>query len=41
MKKAVLTHIVSNDDQALIEDCKKSGFTGEIVVAQDFQVITI
>ncbi len=42
VKTLVLTHHTGLDsDAAMIEDCKKSGFTGSVVVAKDFQEITV
>ncbi len=35
-KKLVLTHYSGRDsDEAMLADCRKSGFTGEIVIAKD------
>ena len=42
VKTVALTHYFGVDpDTAMMEDCKKSGFAGEVVVAKDFQVIHI
>jgi ribonuclease BN (tRNA processing enzyme) len=42
VRKLVLTHYIGSDsDSAMIEDCKRSGFTGKIIIAKDFQVIEI
>lgn len=42
VKKLVLTHYCGCDsDGLIIEDCKKSGFGGEIIIAKDFQVLEI
>ncbi len=40
-KKLVLTHYKGLDsDEAMMEDCKRSGYQGEIVIAKDFLKIT-
>lgn len=41
VKIAVLTHIATDDEAGLIKDCQSSGFAGKVVVAKDFQVITV
>lgn len=41
-KRVALTHYFGVDtDDDMISDCKSSGFTGEVIVAKDFQVIEI
>ena len=42
VKKLVLTHYIGLDDEgAMIADCKKSGFAGEVSLAKDFAVIKL
>lgn len=42
VKKLVFFHYTGLDsDEAIIEDCRRSGFVGEITVAKDFQTHTI
>ena len=42
VKKLILFHYTGlDDDQSIIEDCKKSGFDGELVIAKDFQIFEI
>lgn len=42
VKRLVLTHYQGFDsDKLMIEDCGRSGFTGEIAIAKDFQVFEL
>lgn len=42
VKKLILFHYTGLDsDEAMIEDCRRSGFNGEIVIAKDFEVLEV
>ena len=42
VKRLLITHYPGLDsDEAMVEDCRKGGFQGEIQIAKDFAVLTI
>lgn len=42
VKKLLITHYPGLDsDEAMIEDCRKAGYKGEIQIAKDFEIINV